>query len=85
MSIKVNFIKGNNRSACRNDAYAVIEVKNGQETTPLAIIPVYELPGINAETLKTAFETALADKQNCSYENALSCARTLLKKNQRFL
>ena len=50
-SIKVNFINGNKKSVCNNDAYSVVETINGEEQSVLDIIPVVEIPGKNSNDL----------------------------------
>lgn len=56
MTISINYIEGNRRSACNNDAYAVVE----NETDVIAILPVAQLreKGLDATDVKKAFEQA---------------------------
>lgn len=56
MTISINYIEGNRRSACNNDAYAVVE--NGTEV--IAIVPAAQLQakGLSTADLQKAFEKA---------------------------
>jgi len=63
MSISVNVIRGDRKSACVNDAFSVVSHEGGR-TGLLDIIPAYEIPGKSADDVKEAFVKAASGKGN---------------------
>jgi hypothetical protein len=80
-SIKVNFINGNRKSVCNNDAYSVVETINGKEQAVLDIIPVVEIPGKNSTDLYIAFSEAQSEIGTDNKQEVVKYARTLLNQS----
>ena len=82
-SLKVNFIYGNGKSVCNNDAYSVVQTVNGKEKDVIDIIPLYEIPGKTSEDLIQAFSEAQNQVSTKDNKEIVQYARTLLKQSAK--
>lgn len=66
MTIDIVFIAGRRDSACRNDAYSVVQKRDADDLPRvLDILPAYELGRCRPATLKAAFKKSMAAVGDC--------------------